>query len=523
MTKNDKKLHLHLNISHFTNSNMKSIKILSVLCLAVLFFNFTSKQKDNNKPTVYTVGDSTVKNGRGDGSGGLWGWGDYIGQFLDTTKVRIENHALGGTSSRTFQDKGLWTAVLNKLKKGDYVLIQFGHNDDGPLNDTLRARGTIKGIGPESQEIDNMLTKKHETVHTYGWYIQKVVQEAKSKGAIPIICSPIPRNDWKEGKVPRNDKSYGLWAKQIAEKEKVTFINLNEKMAIEMEKLGEQKVTGTYFYKKDHTHPSAKGAVLAASLITNELKTSKNSLKNYILKNPKIVLPAKKKVFLIGDSTMANNKNENAVGWGVAFPQYCDTTRIEVINKARGGRSTRTFEKEGLWNEVKNQLKPGDYVMIQFGHNDAGAVDKEKFRGSLKGNGDETQVVVRDSITETVHTFGWYMQKFIREAKEKGAIPIVLSQTPRNEWPNDKVERRTDTYGNWSKIAAEREKAFYIDLNEIVAQKYEALGKEKVKAFFPKDHTHTGAEGAAFNALTVAESLKKMKECGLREYIEIPK
>ncbi|CAD0005174.1 rhamnogalacturonan acetylesterase [Flavobacterium chungangense] len=501
---------------------MKSIKILSVLCLTVLFFNFTPKQ--NNKPTVYTVGDSTVKNGRGDGSGGLWGWGDYIGQFLDTTKVKIENHALGGTSSRTFQDKGLWTAVLNKLTKGDYVLIQFGHNDDGPLNDTLRARGTIKGIGNETQEIDNMLTKKHETVHTYGWYIQKVVQEAKSKGAIPIICSPIPRNDWKEGKVPRNNKSYGLWAKQIAEKEKVTFIELNDKMALEMEKLGEAKVTGTYFYKKDHTHPSAKGAVLAASLIINELKSSKNSLKNYILKNPKIVLPAKKRVFLIGDSTMANNgDNPNAVGWGVTFPKYCDTTRIEVINKARGGRSTRTYTKEGLWDEVKNQLKPGDFVMIQFGHNDPGAVDKEKFRGSLKGNGDETQQVVRDSLTETVHTFGWYMQKFIREAKEKGAVPIVLSQTPRNEWPNDKVERRTDTYGNWSKIAAEREKAFYIDLNEIVAQKYEALGKEKVKSFFPKDHTHTGAEGAAFNALTVAENLKKIKDCALREYIEIPK
>ena len=501
---------------------MKSIKILSVLCLTVLFFNFTPKQ--NNKPTVYTVGDSTVKNGRGDGSGGLWGWGDYIGQFLDTTKVNIENHALGGTSSRTFQDKGLWEAVYKKLKKGDYVLIQFGHNDDGPLNDTLRARGTIKGIGPETQEIDNMLTKKHEIVHSYGWYIQKVVQEAKSKGAIPIICSPIPRNDWKEGKVPRNDKSYGLWAKQIAQKEKVTFINLNEKMAVEMEKLGEQKVTGTYFYKKDHTHPSAKGAVLAASLIVNELKASKNSLKKYILNNPKIVLPAKKRVFLIGDSTMANNgNNPNAVGWGVAFPKYCDTTRIEVINKARGGRSTRTYTKEGLWDEVKNQLKPGDFVMIQFGHNDAGAVDKEKFRGSLKGNGDETQQVVRDSLTETVHTFGWYMEKFIKESKEKGAVPIVLSQTPRNEWPNDKVERRSDSYGKWSKTAAENQGAFYIDLNEIVALKYEALGKEKVKPFFPKDHTHTGADGAAFNALAVAESLRKIKDCGLKDYIEIPK
>ncbi|CAM3743063.1 rhamnogalacturonan acetylesterase [Flavobacterium chungbukense] len=502
---------------------MKFFKILSVLFLAVLFFNFTSKQ--DNRPTLFMVGDSTVKNGKGDGAGGLWGWGDFIGQYLDTTKIRIENHALGGTSSRTFQDKGLWTAVLNKLKKGDYVLIQFGHNDNGPVNDSLRARGTIKGIGSETEEIDNILTKKHEIVHTYGWYIQKVVREAKSKGAIPIICSPIPRNDWQNGKVPRNDKSYGLWAKQIAEKEKATFINLNEKMALEMEKFGETKVTGTYFYKKDHTHTSAKGAVLSASVIIDELKNSKNSLKKYILDNPKIILPAKKKVFLIGDSTMANNNNNpDAVGWGVPFPQYCDTTRIEVINKARGGRSTRTFDYEGLWNEVKNQLEPGNFILIQFGHNDAGDIDKEKFRGSLIGNGEETQEVIRpDGTKEIVHTFGWYMEKFIREAKEKGAVPIVLSQTPRNEWPNDKVERRTDTYGNWSKIAAERQNVFYIDLNEIVAQKYELLGKEKVKAFFPKDHTHTGLEGAKLNALTVAESIQKIKNCNLRDYIEIPK
>ncbi|WP_433812381.1 rhamnogalacturonan acetylesterase [Flavobacterium johnsoniae] len=490
---------------------MKSLKLLFFLLLAVLFFNFTPKQ--DNKPTLFMIGDSTVKNGKGNGAGGLWGWGDFIGQFLDTTKINVENHALGGTSSRTFQDKGLWNAVLNKLKKGDYVLIQFGHNDDGPINDSLRARGTIKGIGNETQEIDNILTKKHEIVHSYGWYIQKVIREAKSKGAIPIVCSPIPRNDWKDGKVPCNDTSYGLWAKQIAEKEKVTFINLNEKMALEMEKSGEEKVTGTYFYKKDHTHTSAKGAVLSASIIIEELKNSKNSLKNYILKNPKIVLPVKNKVFLIGDSTMADNGNPDAVGWGVVFPKYCDTTRIEVINKAKGGRSSRTFDYEGLWDEVKNQLQPGNLVLIQFGHNDAGAVDKEKFRGSLKGIGDETQEVIRpDGLKEIVHTFGWYMTKFIREAKAKGAIPIVLSLTPRNEWPNDKVERRTDTYIKWSKEIAEKENVFYIDLSEAVAQKYEALGKEKVKVFFPKDHTHTGIEGADLNALTAAECIKKNYE-----------
>jgi lysophospholipase L1-like esterase len=502
---------------------MKSIKIISLLCLAILLFNFT--QKTQTKPTIFIVGDSTVKNGSGKGDGGLWGWGDFIGQFLDTAKVSIQNHALGGTSSRSFQYKGLWEPVFKQLKKGDYVFIQFGHNDNSAINDTTRARGTIKGIGSETEEIDNLLTHKHEIVHTYGWYIRKLIQDAKSKGAIPVIFSPIPRNDWKDGKVLRNNESYGLWAKQIAQQEDVAFIDLNDKMSLELEKIGESKVMGTYFYERDHTHTSAKGAVLSATVIASELKKSSISLKNYVLADPKIKLPKKKKVFLIGDSTMANNgNNENAVGWGVAFPQFCDTTRIDVINKARGGRSSRTYEFEGLWKEVRDQLEPGNFVIIQFGHNDAGAVDKDKYRGSLKGNGTETQIVNRaDSIKETVRTFGSYIERYIKEAKDKGAIPIVMSQTPRNEWPNDKPELREDSYNKWSKIAAENQGVDFIDLNVIIAKKYEELGKEKVKDFFPKDHTHTGLEGATLNALTAAESIKNLKKCALRDYIEIPK
>ncbi|HEX9600595.1 MAG TPA: GDSL-type esterase/lipase family protein, partial [Mariniflexile sp.] len=435
---------------------MKTLQFLTVLCSTFLFTMYTTAQ--NTKPTVYTVGDSTVKNGRGDGSGGLWGWGDFIGQFLDSTKVSVENHALGGTSSRTYQNLGLWDAVNNKLKAGDYVLIQFGHNDNGPINDTIRARGTIKGIGDETEEIDNMITKKHEIVHSYGWYIEKIVKDAKSKGAIPIIMSPIPRNDWKEGKVPRNNTSYGLWAKQIAERNNVTFIDLNDKMASKLEKFGEEKVTGTYFYKRDHTHTSARGALMAASIIVDELKETTNSLKNHIASNPQIELPRKKNIFLIGDSTMASSNNPNTIGWGVPFPQFCDTTQVNVINKARGGRSTRTFNFEGLWEAAKKEFQSGDFVFIQFGHNDAGNIDKAKYRGSLKGIGDEKQTIVRDSsITETVHTYGWYLKKMIQETREKGAIPIILSLTPRNEWPNDKVERRAETYVKWAKEVATAE------------------------------------------------------------------
>ena len=129
--------------------------------------------------------------------------------------------------------------------------------------------------------------------------------------------------------------------------------------------------------------------------------------------------------------------------------------------------------------------------------------------------GEEIQEVERNGVTETVHTYGWYIKKMIRETKEKGAIPVVLSLTPRNEWPNGKVEQRFDTYIKWAKEAATAEDAIYIDLSDAVSQKYQKLGKEKVKGFFPQDHTHTGIEGAILTASIMAELIKKTKELGI--------
>ena len=86
--------------------------------------------------------------------------------------------------------------------------MQFGHNDASPLDDTARARGTIRGTGDESKEIYNPIMKKNEVVYTYGYYIRKYIRDIKAKGATPIVCSLIPRNNWKEGKVVRSTDSY---------------------------------------------------------------------------------------------------------------------------------------------------------------------------------------------------------------------------------------------------------------------------------------------------------------------------
>ena len=96
-------------------------------------------------PTLFVVGDSTVKNG----TRGQQGWGDPLIGLFDQAKVKVENHAIGGRSSRTFITEGRWDKVLAAARAGDFVLIQMGHNDGGPLDDTARARGTIRGVGEE--------------------------------------------------------------------------------------------------------------------------------------------------------------------------------------------------------------------------------------------------------------------------------------------------------------------------------------------------------------------------------------
>jgi len=124
-------------------------------------------------------------------------------------------------------------------------------------------------------------------------------------------------------------------------------------------------------------------------------------------------------------------------------------------------------------DKILKVIKPGDFVLMQFGHNDGSDLNKGRARGTLKGCGDDSVKVTMeaDSSEKIIHTFGWYMKKYIRETREKGAIPIALSCVPRNQWLNDSV--KTDPYTQWVMEAAGAEKAYYIDLNGIIMEYYQ--------------------------------------------------
>ncbi len=245
----------------------------------------------DHKPTHFIIGDSTVKNGADTGSNGQWGWGHILPMFFDPAKINVVNDALGGTSARSFFEMpSLFPEVIAKVRPGDYVLMQFGHNDNTrpPESDTLRYRSDIGGNGEQTVEGPKSpkLGGGNETIHTYGWYMRQMIEQIQAKHATPIVCSLIPRNNWRNGKINRADQSYGLWAKQAADQDHAAFLPLNTLIADTYDKEGQEKVTATYFPTRETTHTNWAGAVLNAQCVVEGIKQLDLPLKNDLLPNP---------------------------------------------------------------------------------------------------------------------------------------------------------------------------------------------------------------------------------------------
>ncbi|HTK74316.1 MAG TPA: polysaccharide lyase family protein [Gemmataceae bacterium] len=235
-------------------------------------------------PTLFIVGDSTVKTG----TRGQQGWGDPIAKLFDTSRIKVENHAIGGRSSRTFQTEGRWDRILAKAKPGDFVLIQMGHNDGGPLDDGTRARGSLPGLGDETREIDNPITRKKEIVHTYGWYMRQYVTDARAKGMIPIICSPIPHCPQKAVGPDEVEKSrYVTWSEEVAKSEKVPFVHLNKITMGHYASMTPAEVKEKYFTPADNTHTSPAGAERNAVSVVEGIRALNDCpLAKYLAEKP---------------------------------------------------------------------------------------------------------------------------------------------------------------------------------------------------------------------------------------------
>jgi rhamnogalacturonan acetylesterase len=266
-------------MNHPWNGN-RIVRTCAVLLVSLSFLAQTASAQNDvgSKPAdlrIFLIGDSTVRNGKGDGADGLWGWGDFFSAHFDTNKVRVFNRALGGRSSRTFFTEGLWEKVRADLRPGDFVLMQFGHNDGGELSQGDRPRASLKGNGNNSKDVVVENTGKAETIHSYGWYLRKYIADAKTAGTSPIVLSPVPRNIWKNQHVVRAKNDYGKWAAEAAAAGGVPFIDFNELIAARYEKIGQTNVAKDFFTAVDHTHTIQAGAELNAEILATALKEMK--------------------------------------------------------------------------------------------------------------------------------------------------------------------------------------------------------------------------------------------------------
>ncbi len=210
------------------------------------------------------------------------------------------------------------------------------------------------------------------------------------------------------------------------------------------------------------------------------------------------------KIFLAGDSTMSikSEKNYPETGWGMPFIHFWNDN-LTVVNKAKNGRSTKTFLAEGLWKQIMDEASAGDYVFIQFGHN-----DEVKSKVNSYTSPDE---------------FTGNLKKYIGDAREKKMIPVLLTPVARRKFDAEgKIEETHKEYSNLVRKVAAEEKLLFIDLDTPSMQLYQQFGVEQSKLLFCQlkpgehpnypdgkdDNTHFNELGARLIAQLVLKEIR---------------
>ncbi|KAJ5793423.1 Lipase GDSL [Penicillium paradoxum] len=213
-------------------------------------------------------------------------------------------------------------------------------------------------------------------------------------------------------------------------------------------------------------------------------------------------------IYLAGDSTMAKGGGgSSTAGWGEYVTPY---TTLTVSNQAVGGRSTRSYTREGRFDAIAAVVQSGDWVIIEFGHNDGGSLTPtDNGRTVCFGTGTETCSTAYNGVAETVLTFPAYIENATKALMAKGANVIISSQTPNNPWETGTFTYAPSRFVGYAEIAAAAVGVPYIDHGAYVAARFETLGLTTVNSYFELDHTHTSTAGAS----VVAQAFLKAIVC----------
>jgi lysophospholipase L1-like esterase len=344
---------------------------------------------------VFYIGDSTMRNGtNGDGWNAEWGFGLFAQEWFDENEIVVENHALGGTSSRTYYNYE-WAKVKEGIREGDYVVIDFGHNDGGKL---WEIRSSINGTSPTETRVVTNDKGVEETIYTFGQYLRFYIDEVRALGAIPILCSRTPRADLTTGKSEVGG-SYRLWNMEIAKEKDVAFIDLNAYAVQMYNTFSQWKVA--QLYHGGNLHTSLLGAWYNAYAHAQSIASDeKNPLRQYL----KDMTPAKLDIM-------------REPGKPYTFTLGGDDT------------SARGTYRSGKWGLVYNTIEKGDTVLICFGNNERRSQVTNGELGAILAVKDSMEVkqITDTKRWATVYSYGWYIHYFLNDIKQKEAVGIIVN------------------------------------------------------------------------------------------------
>jgi lysophospholipase L1-like esterase len=429
---------------------------------------------------IALVGDSTQTENSG------YGLGFCANLTADVTCI---NNAKGGASTKTYYLDGYWTKAL--AGKPDYMLIQFGHNDE------------------ESKEH---LARETNLQTEYPTNLKRYIDEARAHGITPILVTPLSRRYYgADGKIHSDLLDHSAAMKKVATEEHVPLIDLQADSIAYLDTRTETQGQALGITKKDalgntipdKTHLNYEGSYVFGRIVAIDMAKAVPALAPYIkreaaplpqagIRSMAILHGAPVRIVLVGDSTV-----NNGGGWG---PGFCAllTSNVECINMARNGRSSKSYYDEGLWQNALTTHP--DYLLIQFGHND------------MPGKGP-----ARETDPDT--TYAENMRRYIDQARAAGAKPIIVTSLSRRNYKDGKLVLDLKAYAEAAKRVAIENDVPVMDLNAASVKLLEAMTQEQADRFDATAHpdaldkgpdrTHLNAAGSAVFGRIVADELAK--------------
>ena len=427
-----------------------------------------------NRPIhVFLAGDSTVAD-YGCRQQPMMGWGQVLPTYFDRQQVLVRNYAICGRSSRTFVEEGRLARIAREIQPGDYLFIQFGHND-----------ATV--AKPE---------RYVEPTHDFGAYLRQYIAVAREHEATPVLVTPMQRRNFDaNGRLVYDHGPYIAAMQEAAAAEQVTLLDLSAVSGACFAQAGVQGTKRWFFQyparvlpnypegREDNTHFQRTGAELMCALLVGELEKTALPLVAYLQKFRRYTL------WLAGDSTMANygGNEEPMCGWGQQLGQYFDPRHVAISNQAICGRSAQSFIEEGRLTWLAARMRPDDWLVIQFAHND------EKL-----------------GYTKPAEQFQGYLRQYIETARRCGAYPLLVTPVERRHFVDGQLVPTHIPYVQAMQDLGQELGVPVIDLTAATQALYRQMGDEAAKQLFmyvapgdfpnypdgKQDDTHFNAQGA---------------------------